>query len=69
MRHEIYPALYKISEAGIERLTKNCVQKAEDVAAEAKALNSKCDNLIVVGDALVKYYTMFEDLHIGDQQQ
>ena len=68
MRHEIYPALYKISEAGIERLSENCVLKAEDVAVEAKALDSKCDNLFIVGDALVKYYTMFEDLSVCDKR-
>lgn len=68
MRHEIYPVLFKLTENGIERLNENKVMKAEKSAEEAFDLSNKIDNLHVAGDALLKYFEMFEGLNICDQK-
>ncbi len=67
MRHEIYPAFFILDENGAHRLTTNFVIKAQKAADEAFELCGKCDNFIVLGDALLKYFDMFEGLNIADQ--
>lgn len=65
MRHEIYPLLCESSEKGITRLSPDKVLKAQNCADEAFEIAGKVDNLTVVGDALNKYFDMFEGLNIG----
>ena len=67
MRHEIYPLLCKSTEEGIEVLSPNKVLKAKKCAEEAFEIAGKVDNLLVVGDALYKYFDLFEGLNIGNQ--
>lgn len=68
MRHEIYPLLCESSEKGIARLSPDKVLKAQNCADEAFEIAGKVDNLTVVGDALNKYFYMFEGLNIGNQE-
>ena len=68
MRHEIYPLLCESTEQGIKRLSADKVLKAEKCAEEAFEISNKVDNLTVVGDALHKYFDLFEGLNIGDQK-
>lgn len=68
MRHEIYPVLFKLTEKGIERLNENKVMEAEKSAEEAYDLANKVEDLYVTGDALLKYFDMFEGLNICDQK-
>ncbi len=67
MRHEIYPALFKLDENGVKRLSSNSVLKAQKAADEAFELCGKCENFIVLGDALFKYFDLFEGLNIANQ--
>ena len=68
MRHEIYPLLCESTEDGIKRLSPDKVLKAEKCAEEAFEISAKVDNLTVVGDALHKYFDLFEGLNIGMEQ-
>ena len=68
MRHEIYPLLCESTEDGIKRLSPDKVLKAEKCAEEAFEISTKVDNLIVVGDALHKYFDLFEGLNIGNEE-
>lgn len=68
MRHEIYFALYESTKTGIKRLSSNKVLKAEKAAEEALDIAAKVDKLTVTGDALHKYFDMFEGLNIADQK-
>ncbi len=78
MRKEVYPALFDVDEAGVERLTSDTVVKAA-TAGEwlASALGSLCcarpsnagarvaanaDTLLIIGDALAKYTDIFSSL-------
>lgn len=68
MRHEIYPSLFESNENGIKRLNSNKVLKAEKAAMEAFEISGKCKNLTITGDALEKYFNLFEGLNIADQK-
>lgn len=68
MRHEIYPALYKVDESGISRLTSNKVLKAEKCAEELFDIAGKLPDISITGDALFKYFEIFEGLDIFEQQ-
>ena len=68
MRGEIYPALFESTEASIKRLGGNKVLKAQACAEEAADISGKVDNLTVAGDALHKYFDMFENLKIANQE-
>lgn len=68
MRQEIYPFLCESTEDGIKRLSPDKVLKAEKCAEEAFEVSAKVDNLTVVGDALHKYFDLFEGLNIGDEE-
>lgn len=67
MRREIYPALFESTETGITRLSPDKVLKAQAAADEAFEIVSKVDNLTLVGDALNKYFELFEGLKIGNK--
>lgn len=58
MRREVYPVEYRLSDAGVERVTADRVIKAEAFAEELGA-TSASDRLIA-GDALRKYAELFE---------
>lgn len=68
MRNEIYPALYESTENGIKRLSPNKVLKANVCAEEAIEFSRKVDNLTITGDALIKYFDLFETLNIANQE-
>lgn len=58
MRGEVYPTLFRVSEAGVERLAEDRVAKPADAAAEwAAAVEAP---LLLTGDGLVKYRDVFE---------
>lgn len=58
MRREVYPVEYRLSDAGVERVTADRVIKADAFAEELSA-TSASDRLIA-GDALRKYADLFE---------
>ena len=68
MRSEIYPLLCKSTEEGIKRLSADKVLKAEKCAEEAFDIAGKVDNLTVAGDALNKYFDLFEGLKIANKE-
>lgn len=68
MRHEIYPLLCELNVEGVKRLSPDKVLKAQACADEAFELSTKVDNLTIVGDALHKYFDLFEGLNIGNQE-
>ena len=60
MRHEIYPGLYQVDDAGARRLFEvEVVSKAPDVAA-AWASRADCGSITLTGDGLRKYRALFE---------
>lgn len=68
MRNEIYPAFYESTDTGIKKLSSTKVDKAQKVAEETYELSGKCDNFYICGDALHKYFDLFEGLKIADQE-
>ena len=59
MRKEVYPVRYLLGDSGVERLTADCVAKATPFAEELHAANEHAP-LQIIGDALVKYRSLFE---------
>lgn len=68
MRQEIYPLLCESTEEGIKRLSSDKVLKAEKCAEEAFDIAGKVDNLTITGDALNKYFELFEGLKIANKE-
>ena len=68
MRHEIYPALFELKDTSIKRLSGNKVLKSEKCVEEAYEIVSKCNSLTICGDALIKYFDLFEGLKIANQE-
>ena len=58
MRREVYPVEYRLSDAGVERVTADRVIKAEAFAEELDA--SGGSDRLIAGDALRKYADLFE---------
>ena len=58
MRREVYPVEYRLSDAGVERVTADRVIKAEAFAEELDA--SGGSDRLIAGDALRKYAELFE---------
>lgn len=58
MRREVYPVEYRLSDAGVERVTADRVIKAEVFAEELDA--SGGSDRLIAGDALRKYADLFE---------
>jgi tRNA threonylcarbamoyl adenosine modification protein YeaZ len=58
MRREVYPALYRLSSSGIERLTPDAVAVPAVVAAEWAALG---EPVLLAGNALRKYAGLFTE--------
>lgn len=58
MRREVYPVEYRLSDAGVERVTADRVIKAEAFAEELDA--SGGSDRLIAGDALRKYAGLFE---------
>lgn len=60
MRHEVYPGIYKLTEAGVKRtFVRETVLKA-DAAADAWAGIAGKDELQLTGNGLIKYKGLFE---------
>lgn len=68
MRSEIYPLLCESTEVGIKCLSADKVLKAQNCAEEAFDIAGKVDNLTVTGDALNKYFELFEGLKIANKE-
>ncbi len=64
MRKEVYPALFDVSDEGVSRLTTDAVVKAaaapEWVDAREAELSDHESEVVVTGDALVKYREIFK---------
>ena len=58
MRREVYPVEYRLSDAGVERVTADRVIKAEAFTEELDA--SGGSDRLIAGDALRKYADLFE---------
>ncbi len=58
MRREVYPVEYRLSDAGVERVTADRVIKAEAFAEELDASGGSAR--LIAGDALRKYADLFE---------
>lgn len=58
MRREVYPALYRLSGGGVERLTPDAVSAPAIVAAEWAALG---EPVLLAGNGLRKYADVFAD--------
>ena len=65
MRKEVYPALFRLEDAGVTRLTSDAVVKAADLgewlASEAHVQAAGSID-VLMGDALVKYRSQFESI-------
>lgn len=64
MRREIYPALYQLSDAGVERLyERERVVKAAEAVEQWRAgvQTGELSDLQITGDALVRYGNLFEE--------
>jgi N6-L-threonylcarbamoyladenine synthase len=60
MRHEVYPGIYELTEAGVKRtFVRETVLKA-DAAADAWAGLAGKDELQLTGNGLIKYKSLFE---------
>ena len=69
MRKEVYPALFDLDEAGVQRLTSDAVVKAvaagewlSEALASVPGEAAGSSSLIVMGDALAKYADIFAEL-------
>ena len=61
MRGEVYPALYRLDDAGVTRLTeRERVMKAAD-AATAWAERADAGELLLTGDGLKRYGKLFAE--------
>ena len=60
MRKEVYPAVFDLSDAGIERLSADAVVKAVECAPLLQEA-AGAEGLSLCGDALVKYRDLFEE--------
>lgn len=66
MRGEVYPARYKLDDAGAQRLDAHTVAKADAVAADWSAAGTP---LLLIGDGLKKFASVFDsDEHKGDKE-
>lgn len=66
MRHEIYPGFYELNAHGVERLFAiETVHKVEDVLASLSEHPRK-DEMLISGDALMKYRDLFEEAHLSN---
>jgi N6-L-threonylcarbamoyladenine synthase len=64
MRGEVYPALFRVSSAGVERLTADRVAGPEDAAREWR--DTIAESLLLAGNGLAKHLPVFTDA-VGDR--